>query len=85
MAILATESGRVITGLVLAETDAALTVQTLNEKVVIPKSEILDRAASDVSLMPDGLLNQLSFEQIRDLIGYLRGPEQASLPGASMN
>lgn len=85
MAILATESGRVITGLVLAETDAAVTVQTLNEKVVIPKSEIVDRAVSDVSLMPDGLLNQLSFEQIRDLIGYLRSPEQVSLPGASMN
>ena len=71
MEIVQTESGRVLTGLVVDETELAITMQTANERVVLPKSEIEERALSKLSMMPDGLLQSLSNEQVRDLIGYL--------------
>jgi putative membrane-bound dehydrogenase-like protein len=71
MELVQTESGRVLTGLVVDETELAITIQTTNERVVLPKSEIEERALSKLSMMPDGLLQSLSNEQVRDLIGYL--------------
>lgn len=76
MQIIETTSGRVITGLVAAENKAAVTIRTLNEKVVIPTSEIETRSSSPVSMMPDGMLQKFSPDDIRDLIGYLSSPVQ---------
>lgn len=72
MEIFATISGRTVTGLVIAENDAAVTIQTATDKVVLPLNEIEQRKQSTASMMPDGLLNTLSFEQIRDLIAYMQ-------------
>ena len=69
-----TESGRVITGLIVDETELAITIQTANERVVLPKLEIEERSLSKLSMMPDGLLQSLSKDQVRDLIGYLASP-----------
>ena len=33
-----------------------------------------------LSLMPDGLLDKLSKEEVRDLVGYLASPQQVPLP-----
>lgn len=79
MQILATISGRIVTGLVVEETPSALTVQTVNERLVIPIDEIEHRKQSALSLMPEGLLNNLSDQQVRDLIGYLASPQQVPL------
>jgi putative membrane-bound dehydrogenase-like protein len=80
MELIQTESGRVITGMIVDESDSALSIQTANEKVVLPKSEIEERSLSKVSMMPDGLLQTLTNNQIRDLIGYLGSPMQVDLP-----
>ncbi|MCY2986240.1 MAG: c-type cytochrome [Planctomycetota bacterium] len=80
MELIRTESGRVITGMIVDESDSAITIQTTNEKVVLPKSEIEERSLSKVSMMPDGLLQTLTNDQIRDLIGYLGSPMQVDLP-----
>ncbi len=80
MHIIETVSGRVITGLVVAETKAATTIQTVNEKVVIPNSEIEDRTISPLSIMPEGMLQNLKIEEVRELIAYLMGPSQVPLP-----
>jgi putative membrane-bound dehydrogenase-like protein len=77
MEVIETAAGRVITGLVAAKTDNALTIQTANEKVIVPLNEIENRELSPLSLMPDGLLQQLTLEQVRDLLAYLSGPAQA--------
>ncbi|MBI3860520.1 MAG: c-type cytochrome [Planctomycetia bacterium] len=82
MQIIETKEGRIITGLVVSETPQAVTVQTVNDKIVVPAAEIADRVKSDVSMMPDGLLQKLTFDQVRDLIAYVSGPEQVSLPDA---
>jgi putative heme-binding domain-containing protein len=73
METIATTGGRTITGLVVEESRTAITIQTVNEKLVVPADEIEERATSQVSLMPDGLLEKLTAEQVRDLIGYLSG------------
>jgi putative membrane-bound dehydrogenase-like protein len=79
MQIVTTASGRIITGLVVAENENAVTIQTLNERVVVPTNEIEDRDTSPVSMMPDGMLQTFSITQIRDLFAYLGGPNQVPL------
>jgi len=41
-----------------------------NESVVIPAAETNVRKQSRVSMMPQGQLEILSFEETRDLFGY---------------
>jgi putative heme-binding domain-containing protein len=79
MQVIETEGGRIITGLVVAESPTAVTIQTVNEKVVVPAREIETRITSDVSMMPDGLLQKMTIEQVRDLIAYLSGNEQVPM------
>jgi putative membrane-bound dehydrogenase-like protein len=80
MEVIQTTSGRVITGLVKSETDAAVTVLTSDSNVVIPVDEIELRKKSGVSMMPEGQLKQLTYTQTRDLIAYLGSPRQVPLP-----
>lgn len=79
MQVLQTIDGRTITGLVVEESKTAITIQTVNEKIVVPVDEIEARKLSPVSMMPDGLLQNLSNEQVRQLLAYLMGPEQVPL------
>lgn len=78
--IFETSAGRVISGVVVSETKTAVTIQTINEQVVVPIGEIADRALSPVSMMPDGMLQTLKIDQVRNLLAYLMGPEQVTLP-----
>jgi putative membrane-bound dehydrogenase-like protein len=71
MEVVLTTSGRIVTGLIVAQTDSTLTVQTVTERIVIPTEEIDHRQASPVSMMPEGLLKPLTKDEIRDLFGYL--------------
>lgn len=80
MHIVETSGGRVISGLIVNETDAAVTMQTANERVVVPKDEIEARTLSPVSMMPEGMLQNLSVDEVRALFAYLMGPGQAPLP-----
>jgi len=78
--IVVTTGGRVITGLVVSENEQALTIQTVNEQIVVPLDEIEDRALSPLSMMPDGQLQTLSSTEVRDLIAYLGSRAQVTLP-----
>jgi putative heme-binding domain-containing protein len=64
--------GRVVTGLVKKETAQAVTVRTANEQIVIAKDDIEKRTPTNNSVMPEGLLDTLKDEEIRDLIAYLQ-------------
>jgi putative heme-binding domain-containing protein len=72
--------GRVLSGIIAQENEYSVTVQTANELVVVPRDEIETSAPSDVSMMPDGLLDPLSEVDLRDLVGYLASPRQVPLP-----
>ena len=69
---LLTDDGRVVVGLVRSESAAAVTLATADGDVTVPADAVLERGESEQSMMPEGLLNPLSTEQVRDLIGYLR-------------
>ena len=80
MQVIATDSGRVVSGVVAAENDKTLTIQTATDKVILDKSDIAERRMSEKSLMPEGNFSKLSREQVRDLVGYLRSKSQVDLP-----
>ncbi|MBC8113342.1 MAG: FG-GAP repeat protein, partial [Candidatus Saccharimonas sp.] len=81
MTILALNDGRVVSGLILKETDSAVTVRTINDTVVVAKTDIDERKLSELSLMPEGQLNQLTPNEQRDLIAYIGTPNQVALRG----
>ncbi len=81
MTVIATASGRVVSGLVQNESDSAVTLRTINDTVVVAKSEIDDRQLSSQSLMPEQLLDPLQPTEIRDLVAYLGSPTQVGLSG----
>lgn len=83
MTVVALVDGRVIQGLLKQETDSALTIQTINDKVVVPKSEIDERSLSSVSMMPERQLDTLTPDEVRDLIAYLASPGQVGISGPS--
>jgi putative heme-binding domain-containing protein len=78
--VLLTKDGRVITGIIKQETDKVVTVQTQNEVIPVPQADIEERRKSPISMMPEGLLEKLSREEVRDLIAYLGSPMQVPLP-----
>lgn len=66
------DDGRVLTGIIIAETPQTVTLQTPDGKVTVEEERIEQGRQSNKSLMPDGLLENLTDEQIRDLVGYLQ-------------
>ena len=78
--ILRLADGRVVQGVIVEETPQTLVVQTANETLRIPPAEIAARKESGLSMMPEGLFDRLSAEEIRDLVGYLASPQQVPLP-----
>jgi len=81
MTVVALDNGQVVSGLLKLETDSALTIQTINDKVVIPKRQIEERTLSKVSMMPERQLDALTRTDARDLIAYLGSPQQVAVSG----
>ena len=77
--VVVTTTGRTLSGLVKKESDAALTLQTANDLIVLPKSEIESRTPTKVSMMPEGAFEQMKLEEVRDLVAYLASPSQVAL------
>jgi putative heme-binding domain-containing protein len=71
--------GRVVQGVVAAESSDVVTLRTANETVHVPVSEIEQRKESPHSMMPEGLFDRLSGEEMRDLVAYLGIPAQTPL------
>ena len=79
MTILLLDDDRIINGLITEENEKSVSVQTATELLTLSKDSIQSRKVTEKSPMPDGLLDTLSANQIRDLIGYLQTPSQVSL------
>jgi putative heme-binding domain-containing protein len=75
-----TKDDRVITGIVKQQDERSLTLQTANEVVTLPRSEVARLQQAQLSMMPEGLLTPLTDQEVRDLIFYLRSPGQVPLP-----
>jgi putative heme-binding domain-containing protein len=70
---------RVLTGIVKKEDGNAITLATPNELAVLPRNEIQSVRQSEISMMPEGLLEALNEQEVRDLIYYLSRPGQVPL------
>jgi putative heme-binding domain-containing protein len=68
-------SGKTLTGLILEETPTTVKVienpLAKADAVVLKKSDIDSRAKSPTSIMPKGLLDKLTREEILDLVAYV--------------
>lgn len=70
---------RVITGIIKQQDDRTVTVVNATESLVLPKDEIKMITPSEVSMMPEGLLEPLADQEVRDLVYYLTRPGQVPL------
>jgi putative heme-binding domain-containing protein len=67
-----TTDGKTYSGLVAPTGDGALLVLQANgEKVTIGQDEVENTSRNKISAMPDGLLNDLTLEEIADLFAFL--------------
>ena len=82
MSLLRLVDGRVLSGLIVSEDDETLRLQTQTELMTVAVDDIEARKLTDLSPMPEGLLDRLSEQELRDLFGYLRSPAQVPLATA---
>ncbi|MEY3459316.1 MAG: hypothetical protein RL215_2473 [Planctomycetota bacterium] len=69
--VLATVSGQVIAGVQIQKSDKAVTLRTAeNQVVVVPTGEI-EETGQGVSLMPEGLVDALTDEDLASLVRFL--------------
>lgn len=80
MSVVITEDGRVLNGIVTAQTDRTLTLQTPTDRLLLAQDEIEEVRKSNLSMMPERMLDGLTGDQARDLIGYLMSQQQVPLP-----
>lgn len=83
MTILVLADGRVLNGLVTQQTEKTVTLQGLTEKTTIDRADIEESKLTELSPMPEGLLQTLTPVQIRDLVAYLRHHSQVKLPAGA--
>jgi putative heme-binding domain-containing protein len=67
----ATGDGRVVAGIVREQTATSLVIQTASERIVLPREDVEAIKTSNTSMMPEGQLDPLTPQEVRDLFAYL--------------
>ena len=63
----------ILTGFITDANDLTVTIKDLSGiRTVIARKDLSQLTRAPVSVMPDGLLDQLTDKQIRDLVAYLQ-------------
>lgn len=75
--------GRLVSGVERGSNDSTVTLVTENETVHVAREDIEQMRVSDLSTMPEGLLETLKPDEIRDLVAYLQGRKQTLLRASS--
>ncbi|RLS58046.1 MAG: DUF1080 domain-containing protein [Planctomycetota bacterium] len=79
-AVISTKDGRVVTGIIKQASGPGLVaIQTPEQLIEMPESDIDERQLSDKSMMPDDLLRTLSDSEVRSLVAYLQGMGQSPI------
>jgi putative membrane-bound dehydrogenase-like protein len=69
---IATKTGRVVTGLLVSQTDDAVTLKDAQgQEIRIPADDIEQKATDPTSLMPAGVVGNLSLNELADLLSFL--------------
>ncbi len=66
------DDGRVLTGLILERNERTISLATATDTIRIQRDEISEVKESANSLMPEGMLQTLPPNDVRDLFGYLQ-------------
>ena len=84
MLVAVTNDGRVISGLIIEKTEKTLTFLSQSDvRFVVERADIEELKPMKLSLMPEGLFQNLSDDQVRDLTAYLMSSEQVPLPASA--
>jgi putative membrane-bound dehydrogenase-like protein len=81
LTIVATKDGRVMSGVVRERIERALVLQTANERLTLSLDDIEEMKESPVSMMPEGIFDKMTIEEVRDLVGYLGRTSRVPRPG----
>jgi putative heme-binding domain-containing protein len=74
--VVTTTDGRTLSGVVTASDAAVLVLRGFDgNEISIPRAEVREAKPTGVSLMPEGLLQGLSEQELRDFFAYLRIPQ----------
>jgi putative heme-binding domain-containing protein len=68
---IATDEGQVYTGIVIRETDNDVILRTANDETITIAKNTIEERLDGRSLMPEGLLDELTREEVVDLIRFL--------------
>jgi putative heme-binding domain-containing protein len=82
MQLVLTEDGRLQSGIYAGENDRQLRLRVpgRDKPIVIAKSQIESQETAPVSMMPEGLLDPFTDDEIVDLVAYLMSARQVPLP-----
>ena len=74
--VAATASGQVYSGLKVKDEPGSIVLRDVEGRdITLPRDEIDELSASKKSLMPDGVVAQLSFQEFVDLVAFLKSRE----------
>ncbi len=77
MVVITTQDGRTYLGNIVSENERQLTLRVVGqEPVVMNQSDIQTREVSNASLMPQGLFDALSDDEVRRLVAFLMAEER---------
>ncbi|AMV39655.1 PVC-type heme-binding CxxCH protein [Planctomyces sp. SH-PL62] len=77
----AIEDGRILSGMpIVADGPNLVLLISDGSKVTIPKDEIEEQKPSPISVMPEGLLDPLSYQEIADLIALFESVPRVAAP-----
>jgi putative membrane-bound dehydrogenase-like protein len=76
-----TKDGRLVAGILREQTPSALVIQTATERITLPRDDVEEIKSSNISMMPEGQLEPLSPEEVRDLFAYLAATQPVAAAG----
>jgi putative heme-binding domain-containing protein len=80
MVLIHTVDGRLINGVITEEDATRVVLKSVEQpRMVIAKADIETRKVSEKSMMPEGQLDQMKPQEVRDLIKYLQTTEQVEM------
>jgi putative heme-binding domain-containing protein len=69
--IIATKDGRVLSGIVRERSDKTMILQSANDRITLALDDIDQMKESSKSMMPEGIFETMTPDEVRDLIAYL--------------
>jgi len=69
--IVQTDSGKVLTGVPVRQSDTEVVIRDAEDKEVIIPADTIEARKEAPSLMPKGAVDQLTRDELRDLVGFL--------------